>query len=580
VTEAKSLHPTPDRLVAFRLGRLPSTEGAAIHAHLEGCEPCSSLFDALHPDTLLALLQGTAATPSPTESTPGGTPAAEAETLPPDASAPRPDAGLPAELADHPRYRVLELLGSGGMGRVYKAEHRLMERLVALKVINRNIMDNPAAVERFRREVKTAARLSHPNIVTAFDAEQVQDWHFLVMEFVEGQSLDRFVQQRGRLPVAEACDYVRQAALGLQHAWERGMVHRDIKPQNLMRTPHGQIKVLDFGLARFLAEGKSGSALTQFGMVMGTPDYIAPEQAHDSRAADTRSDIYSLGCTFYYLLTGRVPFPEGSTLQKLMAQVEKAPTPLVRLRRDVPPAVVGIVERMMAKDPARRFQTPAEVARELGSVTIAAPAAPTAEYVPPESLPGRAAPPAVDLSPSHRETPPKAVEDKTIPIDVEPIDERLLVELAEDNGEERPRQPSRRRSRETLAHNLGIASLILGVLSFPIGCLCTGLGLPGSAIGFLLGGASLGITLIEEARRGRDWQTVLKTADRRIGIPIAGMALSAAAFFIAAIMLIAGGAGRHWNTASSKALSNDAIVRPETIVMRPEKESLKEIELG
>src|SRR5262249_5628293 len=257
--------------------------------------------------------------------------------------------------------------GSGGMGRVYKAEHRLMERLVALKVINRNLTDNAAAVERFRREVKTAAKLSHPNIVTAFDAEQVGDWHFLVMEYVEGHSLDRIVQARGRLPIADACDYMRQAALGLQHAWERGMVHRDIKPHNLMLTPQGLIKILDFGLARFLSEGKPITALTQFGVIMGTPDYIAPEQAQDSRTADIRADLYSLGCTFFYLLTGRVPFPEGSMLQKLMAQVTQEPTPLRVLREDAPTAVIAILARLMAKDPARRYQTPAEAAQALGS---------------------------------------------------------------------------------------------------------------------------------------------------------------------------------------------------------------------
>jgi serine/threonine protein kinase len=564
--------------VAFRLGRLPVTEGAEIDAHLHACGACRSLFDALHPDRLHALLQGTVATPAPTESTPAGTPPTEAETLPPDVSVPRPDAGIPAELADHPRYRVLELLGSGGMGRVYKAEHRLMERLVALKVINRTYMDNPAAVDRFRREVKTAARLSHPNIVAAFDAEQVQDCHFLVMEFVEGQSLDRFVQQHGRLPVAEACDYMRQAALGLQHAWERGMVHRDIKPQNLMRTPDGQIKVLDFGLARFLAEGKSGSALTQFGMVMGTPDYIAPEQAHDSRAADTRSDIYSLGCTFYYLLAGRVPFPEGSMLQKLMAQVEKTPTPIVQLRNDVSPAVIRIVDRMMAKDPARRYQTPAEVVRELGNLTFAAPDAPTAEYLPDVLPVGPAAPPVVNLSPSHREIPPKSILDKTIPIEVEPTDDRLLVEPVEDDEEERPRVPTRRTSRESWAHNLGIASLILGIVSFPIGCLsCVGVGLPGSAIGFLAGAASLGITLLEESRRGRDWKTILKNADRRIGIPTAGMVLSAAAFLVAAIMLIASGSDRFWGTPPTARTSKDMKVQDTKVkeLKLPEKEPPK-----
>ena len=168
---------------------------------------------------------------------------------------PRPDGGAaPKELADHPRYRVLGLLGAGGMGAVYKAEHRLMERPVALKVIRRGLTDDPAAAERFRREVKAAARLSHPHIVRAYDAEQAGDLHFLVMEFVEGTDLARLVAGQGPLPVARACEYARQAALGLQHAFEHGMVHRDIKPQNLMLTPDGQVKVLDFGLARFVSE--------------------------------------------------------------------------------------------------------------------------------------------------------------------------------------------------------------------------------------------------------------------------------------------------------------------------------------
>src|SRR5262249_36762668 len=153
-----------------------------------------------------------------------------------DRALPAPEAAVPPELADHPRYRVVGLLGSGGMGVVFKAEHLVMERPVALKVISRGLIDRPAVMERFRREVKAAARLSHPNIVTAHDAEQAGDTHFLVMEFVEGTTLARLVNERGLLPVAEACDYVRQAALGLQHAFEHGMVHRDIKPHNLMVT--------------------------------------------------------------------------------------------------------------------------------------------------------------------------------------------------------------------------------------------------------------------------------------------------------------------------------------------------------
>src|SRR5262249_7236342 len=151
----------------------------------------------------------------------------------------------------------------GGMGAVYQAQHLLMERLVALKVINHNLLDNRAAVERFRREVKAAAKLTHPNIVTAHDAEQAGDTHFLVMEYVEGTSLARLTSDQGRWPVARACDYVRQAALGLQHAYEQGMVHRDIKPHNLMLTAAGQIKVLDFGLARFAQESLPAAAPAQ-----------------------------------------------------------------------------------------------------------------------------------------------------------------------------------------------------------------------------------------------------------------------------------------------------------------------------
>ena len=274
--------------------------------------------------------------------------------------------GLPKELIDHPRYRIVAALGTGGMGAVYQAEHRLMDRPVALKVIRGDLLGNPALVERFRREVKSAARLgSHPNIVAAYDAEQAGETHILVMEFIEGTDLARLVDRRGPLPVGEACEYVRQAALGLQHAFEDGMVHRDIKPQNLMRTTRGQVKILDFGLARFASEVGSHAGVTAEGMILGTADYIAPEQIDDPHAADIRADIYSLGCTLYFLLAGRPPFPDGSLIQKLMAHREKTARPLTEIRADVPPELARIVERMMAKDPARRFQTPDEVARAL-----------------------------------------------------------------------------------------------------------------------------------------------------------------------------------------------------------------------
>jgi tRNA A-37 threonylcarbamoyl transferase component Bud32 len=276
-----------------------------------------------------------------------------------------------ANLANHPRYQLLRKLGEGGMGAVFLAEHRHMHRLVALKVIRMACLSHPNAVERFRREVRTAAQLNHPNIVTAHDADESGGVHFLVMEYVEGLPLGTWLEQHGPLPIAEACEYVRQAALGLQNAHERGMVHRDLKPDNLMRASDGTIKILDFGLARFAQQGESpvGEMLTWEGAVVGTPDYMAPEQASDSRQADVRADIYSLGCTLYQLLAGRVPFPHGSSLDKIVKHATEKPQPLAELRRDLPDGLVAIVERMMAKSPAERFQAPVEVAAALTPFT-------------------------------------------------------------------------------------------------------------------------------------------------------------------------------------------------------------------
>jgi uncharacterized protein (TIGR03067 family) len=326
-------------------------------------------------------------------------PIAATLTLPSGATQPEaapPPLDIPPELAAHPRYHVVELLGSGGMGAVYRAEHRLMQRTVALKIINPNLVASKSAVERFRREVQAAARLDHPNIVRAYDAEQAGNVHFLVMEYANGVDLQKEIDRRGPLPIREACDYARQAALGLQHAHENGMVHRDIKPHNLMvvsgkrvsgrvvsgessdNTHHPpltthQIKILDFGLASLtgetdLAGGTTVSnaiGLTQAGAVMGTPDYMSPEQGRDARSADIRADIYSLGCTLYTLLTGQVPFPGGSALEKVAAQIDRTPRPIAELRKDIPLALASVLDRMMAKDPANRFQTPAEVATAL-----------------------------------------------------------------------------------------------------------------------------------------------------------------------------------------------------------------------
>jgi transglutaminase-like putative cysteine protease len=292
------------------------------------------------------------------------------------ASAPDP-ARVPPELSQHPRYRVLRLLGAGGMGAVYLAQHALMDRPVALKTIKAGLLADPAALARFRQEVKLAARLAHSNIVAAHDADLVGGLHFLVMEFVEGVSLAELVGRRGPLPVAQACAAVRQAALGLQHAHEQNLVHRDIKPGNLMRTAAGQVKILDFGLARLAQrpDQADDEGLTGTNVIMGTGDYIAPEQTHDSHSVDIRADIYSLGCTLYFLLTGRPPFPGGSFLDKIIRHATDTPPPLAALRPEVPAALAAVVERMMAKRPADRFQTPAEVAEALAPFSVPTPPA-------------------------------------------------------------------------------------------------------------------------------------------------------------------------------------------------------------
>jgi serine/threonine protein kinase len=306
------------------------------------------------------------------------------------------------------QYRILDRLGAGGMGRVYLAEHLVMKRTVALKIIAPQFLADAAAIHRFRSEVQVAAQLIHPNIVTAYDAAEAEGLHYLVMEYVAGVDLGRLVKDRGPLPVAVACDYVRQAALGLEYAHELGLVHCDIKPSNLLarecsRRAHSGnsvilggrplevagepsswdpslsfettgslaalIKILDFGLARLSGTSNGPLALQHdpgtVSDLAGTPDYMAPEQARDCTTADIRCDLYSLGCTFYYLLTAQVPYPNGNWAAKLLRH-QFDPVPLaVELRPDLPQQIAAIVQRLMAKDPAERYATPAELAQAL-----------------------------------------------------------------------------------------------------------------------------------------------------------------------------------------------------------------------
>ena len=347
-------HPSLNELTAFSGGQLSPHDAATVESHIEECGTCcETLLSLSSDDTFVGLLRQTRSIEEPSE------PWADDETI-------------PTSLVNHPRYHVTGLIAKGGMGDVFLAEHRSMGRTVAIKVINKKLVRDPEVVERFQREVQTAARLSHVNIVTAYDAEQIEDIHILVMEYVDGLSLSALVKQCGPLPITAACDYARQAAIGLQYAHEQGIVHRDIKPHNLMLAS-GTVKILDFGLASLTGgtvgerspEEPSDASLTAAGSVMGTPDFISPEQAQDAHRADIRSDIYSLGATLYYLLSGRAPFAVGSVAERLKSHAETTPPAICDLRSDVPAELSAIIARMLLKDPDQRYQTPQQVATAL-----------------------------------------------------------------------------------------------------------------------------------------------------------------------------------------------------------------------
>ena len=304
-------------------------------------------------------------------------------------------------------YVILDKIGEGGMGQVFKAQHRRMERVVALKVLPEAAMSSPEAVQRFQREVKAAARLSHPNIVTAYDADEAGGVHFLVMEYVEGKDLASLVEERGTLSVDRAVDYLRQAAKGLKYAHGQGIVHRDVKPSNLLLDKTGTVKVLDLGIARVReepgsADATADAALTREGAVMGTLDFMSPEQGLNTKNADARSDVYSLGCTLFWLLVGEPIYAGDTLMAKLLAHREQPVPSLRHLRNDVPPSLDTLFRRMVAKKPIDRQQSMTEVIADLstcvapkrsGGVRPAPAPRPTAETV---DFPGTtmAAPPA------------------------------------------------------------------------------------------------------------------------------------------------------------------------------------------
>jgi serine/threonine protein kinase len=272
------------------------------------------------------------------------------------------------------KYRVLAPISSGGMGHVILAEHTVLGRRVALKVLPVKAEPDMAALMRFHREGRAVASLDHPNIVRGYDMDCEGALVYLAMEYVEGENLAALVNRLGPLAIELAAACVCQAALGLQHAHDAGWVHRDIKPDNLLLTPAGVVKILDLGLARSMLD--AGDNLTKAHdtkHILGTLDYLSPEQVRQSSEVDGRSDIYSLGATFYFLLTGQPPFAKGMVAQKLFCHLLKDAEPVGNLRRDIPREMEAVVQRMLAKDPAQRYQAPIEVAEALAGWAVAAP---------------------------------------------------------------------------------------------------------------------------------------------------------------------------------------------------------------
>ncbi len=268
------------------------------------------------------------------------------------------------------RYKLLNLLGKGEMSSIYLAEHMRMKRRCAIKVLPANKVRDTSYLGRFHREAQAVASLDHNNIVRAYDVDTENEGgveiHFLVMEYVEGKDIEKLLEVRKLFTVIEATDFIRQAAEGLSHAHENGLVHRDIKPGNLLVDTKGVVKLLDLGLARFFRDTETESLTIKHDeKVLGTADYLAPEQAVDSHAVDERADIYSLGCTLYFALTGHPPFTDGTLVQRLLAHQTKAPPSIRKQRPDVPESLVAIVEKMMQKRKDDRYQSAAEVAAAL-----------------------------------------------------------------------------------------------------------------------------------------------------------------------------------------------------------------------
>jgi eukaryotic-like serine/threonine-protein kinase len=361
-------------------------------------------------------------------------------------------------------YRILDQLGQGGMGRVYKAMHQTMNRVVALKVLAPQMVSTARAHQLFLREVQAAAQLSHPNIVMAFDANYTEGRHYLAMEYVDGPNLERFVKKHGSLPVGLACEIIFQAANGLHYAFEKGMVHRDIKPANLLLhsepgTETIQVKILDFGLARLqhAEKGTTSTIVAKENTVMGTPDFLSPEQSKDLHKVDIRSDLYSLGCTFYYLLSGTVPYPGGQTVDKLIRHHNELARPIEELRPDVPKKIANIVRKLMAKKAEDRFQTPDELMDAL------------APHAAPSVMDWPIAPPA---SPSERSSQEDIEPAEEVQVDTEPR-AQATTQISDHDSILEWADETRKKRRRTRRAVMSVAMVLAGLLALGVAALVT-----------------------------------------------------------------------------------------------------------
>lgn len=361
--------PPPERLKAYLSGKLDAEASDVLTQHLLECASCelSATEFELEPDTLVELLQDALPAAS-------GNHVPTVQSIPPEGHDTSScfSNGLPNELG---QYELLSRLGSRGMGAVYLARHKSLDKPVAVKLLPALPARNAEFVARFQREMRAAGKLDHPAIVRTTDAGEQLGIHFLVMDVIDGMNLSSIVRAEEKLSVADACEVVRQAAVGLAHAHEKGIVHRDVKPSNLMLDTCGQVRILDFGLAQ-VGFWDSGSAeITTVGQLMGTLDYMAPEQAERGGAVDYRADLYSLGATLFRLLTGRAPLaaaPNLTPLEKLRLLATHRPPKLGSLRPDVPEEVCQVVDCLLARDPAGRPASAIHAAELLGPYGAAA----------------------------------------------------------------------------------------------------------------------------------------------------------------------------------------------------------------